>query len=149
MKKVLIVLLVAFIMIQFFQIDKVNPTTNDGMDFIKIKNTPEPIANIIRNSCYDCHSNETVYPNYAYVAPISWSIKHHINEGREHFNFSEWGNFNQDLKKNMLENAVKSVKDYSMPMTAYLPQHPEANLTKAERVLLVNYFEGILKTGKY
>ena len=90
-----------------------------------------------------------IYPKYAFIAPISWSIKNHINEGREHLNFSEWGNYNQDLKKNMLKNTVQSVKDYSMPFPAYLPQHREANLTKAERVLLTNYFETVLNSEKF
>src|SRR5690606_22095474 len=100
-------------------------------------------------ACYDCHSNETVYPDYAYVAPISWSIKHHVNEGQEHLNLSEWGTFNKDLKKNMLEKSVNAVKDYTMPMPGYIAQHPNANLTKAERTFVANYFENILKTKNY
>ncbi|HOB24577.1 MAG TPA: heme-binding domain-containing protein [Kaistella sp.] len=141
--------LIVIALIQFIPVDRTNKPVDHKINFVHVFQTPKNVQEVLKKACYDCHSNETVYPKYAYVAPISWSIKHHINEGREHLNFSEWGNFNQDLKKNMLENASKSVKNYSMPMTAYLPQHPEANLTKAERVLLVNYFEGILKTGKY
>ena len=141
--------LIVIALIQFIPVDRTNKPVDHKVNFVHVFQTPKNVQEVLKKACYDCHSNETVYPKYAYVAPISWSIKHHINEGREHFNFSEWGNFNQDLKKNMLENAAKSVKDYSMPMTAYLPQHPQANLTKAERVLLVNYFEGILQTGKY
>ena len=149
MKKILVILLVALVLIQFFPIDKNNPAPTPGMDLLKIKNTPEATATLIRNGCYDCHSNETVYPNYAYVAPISWSVKHHINEGREHLNFSEWGKFNKELKQNMLENAIHSVKDYSMPLPAYIPYHPEANLTKAERDLIAKYFQEILDRGNY
>ena len=89
--------------------------------------------------------NETIYPNYAYVAPISWSIKSHINDGRKHLNFSEWGNYNDDLKKSMLKNSAQSLKNYSMPMGAYISKHPEANLTKAERVLVTKYFESLMK----
>lgn len=104
---------------------------------------------MLETSCYDCHSNETVYPNYAYVAPISWSVKHHVNEGREHLNFSEWGTFNKDLKKNMLENTVADLQQIRMPIPGYVAQHPDANLSAAQRKVLVDYFEGILKSGNY
>lgn len=141
--------LIVIALIQFIPVDRTNKPVDEKVNFVTVQNTPKNVAEILKKACYDCHSNETVYPNYAYVAPISWSIKNHINEGREHLNFSEWKNFNPDLKKNMLENSAKSIKDYSMPMTGYIAQHPEANLTKAERVLLVNYFEELLKSGKY
>ncbi len=80
MKKILIILLVAFVIIQFFPIDKTNPPVNKGMDFLRIKDTPENVAKIISNSCYDCHSNETKYPLYSSIAPSSWFLKNHIND---------------------------------------------------------------------
>ncbi len=148
-KKIVYWSLIIFAIIQFIPVDRTLKPIDQKENFVTIFSTPKNVQQILKKACYDCHSNETVYPKYAYVAPISWSIQHHINEGREHFNFSEWGKFNSDLKKNMLENSVNAVKDYSMPFPGYLAQHPEANLTKSERVLLVNYFEEILKSGKY
>ncbi len=147
--KILYWFLIVIALIQFIPVDRTNKPVDKKVNFVNVFNTPENVQEVLKKACYDCHSNETVYPDYAFVAPISWSIKHHINEGREHLNFSEWGNFNRDLKKNMLENSVKSVKDYSMPFPGYIAQHPKANLTKAERVLLVNYLEEILKSGEY
>ena len=147
--KILYWFLIVIAVIQFIPVDRVNKPVDKKVDFVHVFQTPKNVTEILQKACYDCHSNETVYPKYAYVAPISWSIQHHINEGREHLNFSEWGKFNSDLKKNMLENSANAVKDYSMPFPGYVAQHPEANLTKSERVLLVNYFEEILKSGKY
>lgn len=141
--------LIVIALIQFIPVNRTNKPIDQKVNFISVYKTPGNVREILKKACYDCHSNETIYPDYAYVAPISWSIKNHINEGREHLNLSEWGNLNKDLKKNMLENSVKSVKDYSMPLTAYIAKHPKANLTKAERVLLANYFEEILKSGNY
>lgn len=141
--------LIVIALIQFIPVDRTNKPIDQKINFVSVFQTPKNVQEILRKACYDCHSNETVYPKYAFVAPISWSIKHHINKGREHLNFSEWANYNQDLKKSMLENSAKSIKSYSMPMPGYIAQHSEANLTKAERVLLVNYFEEILKSGKY
>lgn len=147
--KILYWFLIVLALIQFIPVDRTNKPIDKKVNFVDVLYTPKNVEHIMKKACYDCHSNETVYPNYAYVAPISWSIKNHINEGREHLNFSEWGKFNQDLKKNMLKNSVHSVKDYSMPLTAYIGQHPKANLTKDERNLLANYFESLLKSGNF
>lgn len=149
LKKIIYWSLTVIALIQFIPVDRTNKPVDQKVNFVTVFNTPNNVQQVLKKACYDCHSNETVYPDYAYVAPISWSIRHHINEGREHLNFSEWGKFNKDLKKNMLKNAGQSVKDYSMPFPGYLAQHPAANLTKAERVLLVNYFEGLLKSENY
>lgn len=141
--------LIVIALIQFIPVDRTNKPVDQNVNFVHLFKTPKNVQEVLKNACYDCHSNETVYPQYAYVAPISWSVKHHVNEGREHLNFSEWGTYNQDLKKSMLENASRSVKEYSMPMPGYVAQHPQANLTKAQRTLLVNYFESILKSKEY
>lgn len=141
--------LIVFALIQFIPVDRINKPVDAKVDFVKIYNSPKKIEQLLRNSCYDCHSNEVVYPKYAYVAPISWSIKNHVNKGRTYLNLSEWGTFNHDLKKSMLDKTVNSLKIYTMPMTGYITQHPEANLNKAERELLTEYFENILKTGNY
>ncbi len=141
--------LIVFALIQFIPVDRTNKPVDKKVNFVDVFQTPKNIQEILKTSCYDCHSNETVYPDYAYVAPVSWSIKHHVNEGREHLNFSEWGNFNQDLKRNMLENAIGDLKESRMPIPGYVAQHPEANLSSAQKKVLVDYFEEILKSGKY
>ena len=141
--------LIVIALIQFIPVDRSNKPVKQEENFVKLMNTPPAVRQILKKACYDCHSNETVYPDYAFVAPISWSVKNHVNEGREHLNLSVWGRYNPDLKKSMLENSVHSVKKYAMPLPAYITRHPEANLTKAERVLLTNYFEEILKSGAY
>ncbi len=136
-------------LIQFIPVDRTNKPVKKNEDFVQVLATPPAVREVLKKACYDCHSNETVYPDYAYVAPISWSIKHHINEGREHLNLSEWGTYNPDLKKSMLQNSVTTIRNYTMPMPGYIAQHPEANLTQAERALLTGYFEVLLKKGTY
>ena len=148
LKKVLLYSLIAFVIMQFAPVNRSNPPVDGSKDFVEVMDTPPEIAKILRNSCYDCHTNETKYPQYAYVAPLSWSIKHHINEGREHANFSVWGNYNEDLKKNILENAVQSLEDRKMPMPGYVAYHPEANLSPDDRKTLSAYFESILQSGQ-
>lgn len=143
MKKILIVLLVAFIFIQFFPIDKTNPPSNEGMDFIKIKNTPEPIANIIRNSCYDCHSNETKYPAYSYIQPAGWLLKNHIDEARLELNFSSFATYDPKRQAHKLEEAADYVEKKVMPLESYLILHPEAKLTDQKREQLATYFRKV------
>ncbi len=141
--------LIVLALIQFIPVDRTNKPVEQDENFVNLMKTPPAVQKILKKACYDCHSNETVYPDYAFVAPVSWSIKNHVNEGREHLNLSVWGTYNPDLKKNMLENSVHSLKEYAMPLPAYIARHPDANLAKAERVLLANYFDEILKSGEY
>lgn len=148
MKKILIVLLVAFVMIQFFQIDKVNPATNEGMDFLKIKNTPEPIAKIIRNSCYDCHSNETKYPTYSYIQPAGWLLKNHIDEARLELNFSTFATYDSKRQIHKLEEASEYVEQKKMPLESYTLGHPDAKLSDEQRKKLADYFREIQKQIK-
>jgi hypothetical protein len=148
-KKILFWSLVSFALIQFIPTDKVNKPINHKVNFIEVKKTPEKIAGIIKSACYDCHSDETVYPKYAFIAPISWSVKSHVNEGREHLNFSVWGTYNKNLKESMLSSAIATVHNRTMPMPGYIVYHKEANLSEAERKLLTDYFEEMLKTKTY
>jgi hypothetical protein len=145
MKKILIVLLVTFIIIQFFPIDKTNPATNEGMDFLKIKNTPEPIAKIIRNSCYDCHSNETEYPFYSNIQPVAWLLKNHIDEGRKELNFSTFATYEPKRQAHKLDEAAEYVEQKKMPLESYLLGHPNAKLSDEQRKELSQYFRKIQK----
>jgi len=148
-KKIVFWCLVGFAIIQFIPVDKVNKPVDQSKNFVKVENTPPKVAALLKNACYDCHSDETVYPKYAYIAPFSWSVKSHINDGREHLNFSVWRTYNKDLKQNMLKNSMQTIESKVMPMPAYIVYHQEANLSKDKRMLLNNYFKEILDSKKY
>ena len=145
MKKILIILLMVFIIIQFFPIDKTNPITNEGMDFLKIKNTPEPIAKLIRNSCYDCHSNETKYPFYSNIQPVAWLLKNHIDEGRKELNFSTFATYEPKRQARKLEEAAEYVEQKKMPLESYTLGHSDAKLSDEQRKQLVDYFRMVQK----
>ena len=134
-----------FIIIQFFPIDKTNPITNEGMDFLKIKNTPEPIAKLIRNSCYDCHSNETKYPFYSNLQPVAWLLKNHIDEGRKELNFSTFATYEPKRQAHKLEEAAEYVEQKNMPLESYTLGHSDAKLSNEQRKQLVNYFRMVQK----
>lgn len=143
MKKVLIVLLVAFLLIQFFRIDQTNPPVNKGMDFLTIKQTPETIATNIRNSCYDCHSNETKYPWYTNVQPVAWFMQNHIEEGRKHLNFSIYSTYEPKRQAHKMEEAAEMVENGEMPLESYILGHSEAKLTDSQKAEMINYFKKI------
>ncbi|MDN4030878.1 heme-binding domain-containing protein [Chryseobacterium gambrini] len=148
-KKILFWTLLGFALIQFISTDKVNPPVAHKVNFVDAKKTPAKIQGLLKGACYDCHSNETVYPKYAYIAPISWSVKSHINEGREHLNFSIWDTYNKDLKQSMLSKSIQTIRNKTMPMPGYIVYHKEANLSDAERALLIQYFDQMLKSKTY
>lgn len=145
MKKTLLILAFIFIFIQFFQIDKTNPPVNEGMDFLRIKDTPEPIAKIIRNSCYDCHSNESKHPFYSNIQPFAWLLKNHIDEGRQELNFSVFATYEKKRQAHKLEESAEMVEQKEMPLESYQIAHPEAKLTDEQRKELAQYFRKIQK----
>ncbi|MBK7895859.1 MAG: heme-binding domain-containing protein [Candidatus Promineifilaceae bacterium] len=95
--------------------------------------SPETRA-LAERACYDCHSNETAWPWYSNVAPVSWLVQHDTEEGREHLNFSEW---DQGGKPRELEEMWEVIQEGEMPPAIFLPTHPEARLTPAETEALI------------
>ena len=143
MKKILVVLLVAFIIIQFFRIDKTNPAPTPQMDFLTIKNTPESTAKLIKTSCYDCHSNESVYPWYSNIQPVGWFLVNHIKDGRKALNFSNFATYEPLQQAKKLNRAAHEVSDGGMPIESYLLIHDNAKLSDAQKKEVADYFTKI------
>ncbi len=128
------------LVLQFFQIDKTNPPYNPAQDFIALEKPPAEVAAMLEEACYDCHSHRTEYPWYTNVAPVSWWIAHHIDEGREHLNFSTWGVYEIGKKEHKLEECAEEVREGEMPLKSFTWTHSEARLTPEQVDLLVLYF---------
>jgi hypothetical protein len=137
------VLLVVLIIVQFFRIDKTNPPIKPEMDFINITKPSPEVAQILKTSCYDCHSHESVYPWYTNVAPVSWWIKSHINDARRHLNFSEWGNYSSKKADHKLEECVEMTEEGEMPLASYTLIHSNATLSKQQQQALVTWFKSL------
>ena len=90
-------------------------------------------GDLVRRACFDCHSNQTVWPWYSNVAPVSWLVQRDVNGGRRHLNFTEWDHAQQHAK-----DAAAEVKQGDMPPWFYLPMHPAARLTDAEKQALMD-----------
>lgn len=141
LKKIGIAFIVIFIVIQVFQINKTINPVNEQTDFIAVTQTNPEVATILKNACYDCHSNQPTYPWYTSVAPVSWWIKNHINEGSKHLNFSIWQTYTVKRKDHKLEECVEMIEEGEMPMNSYTWMHPEAKLTDAQKQLLIDWFK--------
>jgi hypothetical protein len=134
------VLAVLFIGIQFVPVERTNPPIDPSMTFQAKVRVPPHIDTIIRRSCYDCHSHETKWPWYAYVAPASWLVTSDVKEGRSLLNFSNW-NYNMFRSVGRLDQIAQEVNDGKMPLPPYLLLHPSAKLSEAEKDSLINWVE--------
>lgn len=147
MKKILkwtaILLLVGFVIIQFFRIDKSVPEFDKNGDFAVVNSTDAAGIKILKNACYDCHSFETKYPWYAEVAPISWWVGDHIEEGREHVNFSLWTSYSSSDQAEIIEESIEEIEEGKMPDPNYVKQHPEAEMTDGNKTALLNFLKTV------
>jgi hypothetical protein len=100
---------------------------------------PPPVAGILRRACYDCHSNETKWPLYSRIAPGSWLMARDVHRGRNHLNFSEWGSADEDERQDDRESCWEQIQSGAMPPRVYLPLHPSARLSEADKALLKSY----------
>jgi mono/diheme cytochrome c family protein len=128
--KVFAWLLAAFVLIQFvpFGRDHTNPPTTKEPAW----DSPETRA-LFRRACFDCHSNETTWLWYSHVAPVSWLVQRDVNGGRSHLNFTEW-----DKPQKHAKDIAEVVKAGDMPPWFYVPMHPDAKLSDAEKQALID-----------
>lgn len=134
--------LLAFLIIaQFFPIDKNNPTSDPATDYLSLHHPPAEVASMLKTACYDCHSNNTKYPWYTSVAPVSWWVKGHIDHGRKHLNFSDWGTYSAKKAKHKLEECYEFVEETKMPLMSYWVAHPEAKMSTEQRAAMVKWFK--------
>lgn len=147
--KMALLVIVGFLLLQLVPIDRTVPLVKKSENFVDVLNTPREERELLKTSCYDCHSFETQYPKAAYIAPISWSIQHNISTAREHVNFSIWSTYNEDLRTSMLKNTIEVLSEGTMPIPGYTAQHPKAKLNSIERKFLADYFKEVLEKGNY
>jgi hypothetical protein len=146
MKKILVwsvgILFVVFLLIQVKRPNRTNPPVNPSLVYTAHLSVPNNVDSMLRRACFDCHSNETHWPWYTNVAPVSWLIAQDVEEGRKHLNFSEWGTLKKGRMIKKLADIDGEVSDKSMPLPKYLKLHPEAVLTDADRDRLSKWVTG-------
>lgn len=145
MKKILkivaVILVIAFIAIQFYRPDGANPLTVQAETLEATTDVSENVAQILTRSCNDCHSNETVYPWYSNVSPFSWLLADHINEGRRELNFSVWNTYTAKKKRHKYDEICEQVTSGEMPHNQYLWLHRDAQLSADDVKILCDWAE--------
>ena len=130
LKWILLGFAIFVMLIQFFPVDRSNPPVEQEIT------APENVKTILRQSCYDCHSNETEWPWYSRIAPVSWLVAHDVNEGRQHLNFSTWNVLDPRDQTKAIEEVWEEIEKGEMPLWYYLPLHPETKLTEQDLSLI-------------
>jgi cytochrome c551/c552 len=131
-KWILIVIVCLFILIQVKRPARTNPAVDESQTiFASTQMTPQ-VAAIFNRSCVDCHSNKTVWPWYTNVAPVSWFVIDHVNEGRRKMSLSEWGKLEGAGQSKKLQQMCDEVTDGGMPLSTYTPLHPGSKLSPAD-----------------
>ncbi len=132
-------ILIAFVAIQFIPVTRDNPPQEELVP------ASQDIMKILQSSCFDCHSHQTHWPWYGYIAPVSWLVAHDVNEGREHLNFSKWNHYTPQKRSELLKEITEEVNDGEMPPWFYTLVHPSAKINELEKQLLGNWARSLQK----
>jgi len=143
LKKICLTVVVVFIAMQFFSPTKNISAGNHTEVFITETNPKPELKKIFETSCYDCHSNNTEYPWYNNIAPISFWLADHVNEGKEHLNFSEWEDYSLDKKDYLLAEIEEEIVEGKMPLSQYTLIHSGSELSENE---VVGFIEWVRQT---
>jgi hypothetical protein len=143
MKKAFYYLLVVLVVIQFFRPARNSSSALSGNDITRHYPVPDRVLAILKRSCYDCHSNNTVYPWYDRVQPIAWWLQYHVNHGKHALNFSEFASLPVTRQVHALKGIGEEIKQDGMPLDSYLWIHKNAILDSAEKELVTHWADSL------
>ena len=130
----LVILLAAgFVIIQFYRLPRTNPAIDPTQSIESHLQMSPATAAILDRSCNDCHSNKTRWPWYTNVAPVSWFVIRHVEDGRNDLNFSNWGGYDRNKQSRRLREMCELVQDGVMPLSSYTPLHPGSELSAEDK----------------
>ena len=138
-KKILLGLVTGFVAIQFIQPDRNKSDKALPTDITNTVAVSNQVLNILQNSCYDCHSNNTRYPWYSFIQPGAWWMASHIKNGKAMLNFSQFGDLSNRKQQSKLQGIANQIKDNEMPLSSYRLLHKNAILTTEQKTILINW----------
>jgi hypothetical protein len=143
MRRTLIFFVWIIVLIQFIRVDYTNPPLKEKNDLIVLTNPPENVQVILKKTCYNCHSNTTVWPWYSQIAPASWLITHDVNEARRHFNFSKWNEMDTRHIEKFVEEAEYEILEGDMPLPSFTIMHKNTKLTDEEKEIMIDWLSSL------
>ena len=123
-KRIALALVAVLLVAQVVPVARDNPPAQGEVP------APPEIRALLERSCYDCHSRETRWPWYGYVAPVSWLLASDVHEAREHLDFTAWDTYSEKKRRKRIGEVWEEVEEGEMPLWFYLPLHPEARLSQ-------------------
>lgn len=138
-RKILIALLIIFIAIQFIRSKTNNGTALQRTDYTHYVSAPSNIHQLLEKSCFDCHSNHTDYPWYSYINPVGMWLNHHIQEGKQELNFSNFAKYDKKRMAHKMEEIAEQVESGEMPLKSYTLIHTDAKLNDQQRNAIIQW----------
>ncbi len=135
-KRILFAAVFVILVAQVIPVRKTNPPVDAAQTINATMALPDEVSQVFERSCQDCHSNRTVWPWYSHVAPASWFLAHHVNEGRRELNFSEWGTYPARRRDRKLKEICEQVQRGKMPQTSYTLIHTQAELSDRDKQVI-------------
>ncbi len=117
---------------QFIRPDRTNPPADPAASFEAVVKPSKEAAAVLKRACGDCHSNETVWPWYSKVAPISWVVADDVKRGRAHVNLSEWNQLGPEMSRKRMREMCEEAQGGGMPLFSYTLMHPKAKLSASD-----------------
>ncbi len=140
-KHIILAVAVLFFAVQLIPLNRENPPVIQAQTIYAAQSVPATVQSILQNSCNDCHSNETRWPWYSHVAPVSWLVVHDVHSGRRHVNFSQWAAYPDKKKVDRLEQICDQVTNGDMPDGWYGFVHRGSRLTQEQRESVCEWVE--------
>jgi hypothetical protein len=147
-KKIVLVLLVVLVVIQFFRPKKNISAAKNANDITTIATVPDDVQTILNKACNDCHSNNTRYPWYAEIQPVAWWLNDHVQDGKKHLNYSEFASYPLRKQYKKLDETIEMVKEGEMPLSSYTIVHKDADLTADEKGKLTTWASSVMDNMK-
>jgi len=139
LKIALLLIVLGLVIAQFFRPERFSTGEVTKDDITNVLQVPDDVQKILKRSCFDCHSNHTIWPWYTNVSPVNWLVYDDVNTGRHKMNFSEWGKLSVSKQSTKLQNICDNIKDGDMPLPKYLLIHRDAVLSQQEKDILCKW----------
>jgi len=132
-------LIILLVVIQFYRPSQNVQETRPKTNIFLVEEASDYVKDLISTSCYDCHSNNTAYPWYNNIAPVSWLLANHVDEGKEELNFDAWGTYSLKRKNKKLKEIKEELEEKEMPLESYLWIHKDAKLSQDQVKTIIDW----------
>jgi len=139
LKKIGLFLLLVLVIAQFFGPEKNEGEISSLVAFVEETNPPAEVHEILKTTCFDCHSNVTQYPWYNNITPVNYWLADHVKEGKKELNFSKWAAYSLKRKEHKMDELYEEVEKKKMPLDSYTWTHADANLTDEQIKIVVDW----------